>query len=209
VKEVLLIMTLLSVLNALRCTAQGNTFPRGIYTSIESLKSRTPDGLDTLDVVNMGYGQPFVLESQSKSLKKRFIKKEVLAYVHDGSVFLNGRRLGLQAGYWLAVTQGQYVAFYYKEPRDNAGVVAASVLFGVAGGLVAQAISDNSEQDGKVLYVLSLKTGNARRLWSIYVTARLEENSPELLAEFKMEFHPDSDRTLIDYINRLNDVVNR
>lgn len=87
--------------------------------------------------------------------------------------------------------------------------MAASVLFGVAGGLVANAISENSDNDGKVLYVLSLKTGNAKKLGSIYMTARLEENSPELLSEFKYELHPDSDKTLLDYINRLNALLDK
>lgn len=86
----LLILTLTPMLFALRCQAQGNPLPHGIYTSMESLKNRTPERLDTLTVVNLGHDQPFVLESQSKSVKKGFIRRDMLAYAQDGSVFLNG-----------------------------------------------------------------------------------------------------------------------
>lgn len=107
----LLILTLTPMLFALRCQAQGNPLPHGIYTSMESLKNRTPERLDTLTVVNLGHDQPFVLESQSKSVKKGFIRRDMLAYAQDGSVFLNGKKMGLQAGYCHAVTQGHYMAF--------------------------------------------------------------------------------------------------
>lgn len=115
----------------------------------------------------------------------------------------------LEPAFCLALTKGMYLAFYSSEGKNTGGVVAAGVLGGAIGGAIAAAASQRDGDSRGALYVLSLKTGNAKRLGPIYMTARLEENSPEILSEFKNELHPKSDRTLIEYVNRLNALLDK
>jgi hypothetical protein len=196
------------------CSGQRISFPRGIYFSHESLLDGVPDRTDTLQVIRrsdgdlawMG-GNDYKFDSNNSDLKWRHIHQKVLAYVHNDSIFLNGKKMELEPAFCLGLTKGMYLAFYSVE--KNGGAAAAGVLGGAIGGAIAAAASQSNGDVRGALYVLSLKTGNAKRLGTIYTTARLEENSPELLGEFKKELHPDSHETLIKYINRLNEVLDK
>jgi len=192
------------------------TFPDGVFFSHESLLAGVPDRTDTLKVIRRSDGDiiwaggnPYRLDSDRNDFNWRQIHKQVLAYVQNDSIFLNGTLLGVEALFSLALTKGMYLVFYNAESKNSGSVAAAAVLGGAIGGAIAAAVTHKKGDQGGTLYVLSLRTGNTKRLGPVYTTARLEENSPELLAEFKKEPHPDSDLTLIDYINRLNRVLDK
>jgi hypothetical protein len=196
---------------------QNHKFPSGIYYSHESLRQGTPDRKDTLKVVRRTGkeikwwgGNTYRLESNDEAFNWRNIHNDVLCYVQNDSLYLNGKKMELESAFCLALTKGTYLAFYSVESLDAAEISAAAVLGGAIGAAIATTATknDGNRPDGN-LYVLSLRTGNARRLGPTYLTARLEENSPELLAEFKEEPQPVSDERLIDYINKLNKLMDK
>lgn len=155
-------------------SAQPTAFPRGIYTSYQSLRDGKPDRQDTLRIIPrkeseilwLG-GNDYRLESDKKQFNGKHIYKYALAYVHNDSVFLNGRALNLESAFCLALTKGTYLAFYiYNEPQGTESVAAASVLFGAVGGLIAASAASENREKRRKLFVLSLNTGNAKRIGS-------------------------------------------
>lgn len=59
---------------------------------------------------------------------------------------------------------------------------------------------------GRVLYVLSLRTGNVRYLTQKYIKARLAGN-PHLLAQYNAEKKLKDNMVLVKYMNFLNEAL--
>jgi hypothetical protein len=196
-------------------------FPNGIYLNYESLINRTPDRTDTLKIVqrtkseiNWVGGHNFRMESVKELPGWRFIHKEVMAYVWNDSIFLNAHKLDLDAGFTLALSNGIYLPFVgHEDPQASrtlgssgtSGVIGGA-LGGAIGGLIAGAFS-TSQDKNQPLYILSLKTGNTKRLGPLYLSARLEENCPELVNEFERISDNDANEVLLRYITLLNNCL--
>lgn len=190
--------------------AQDFKFPNGVYLNHEQFKNRTPafnTELKTIirsstDIFLSG-GNTYKFESETDSLDKDYIKKEIYAYVKNDSVFLNCKHHKLQSWYALAITYGNFVTFYSCVSTKK--MILSSAAGGAIGGAVGGAIASS----GGGFYdwhVLSLRTGNARELDKEYMKGRLAEH-PDLLTEFEQEKQKNHIVVLLKYIEKLNAIT--
>ena len=201
------ILFLVFTVFVIRGMTQVQKFPDGVYLTLKQLQNQTPAFCAKLRVIkrtsgdiSMNGGNDYKLESDIDSINKKYIKKVILAYVKDDSIFLNGNYSKLATWYSLCLTKGNFLAFKSYLQSDNAAMYG--VLFGAIGGAIAGAVDAHK----RYLCVLSLRTGNIRQLGKDYLTARLKEN-PDLLEEFNKERTPVSDSTMLTYIERLNKIT--
>ena len=203
IKILLLILTFF----AINSFAQVQKFPDGVYLNLNQLRNQTPAFNIKLRVIKrtsgditMNGGNDYKLESVIDSINKRYIKKNIFAYVKDDSIFLNCIHNKLTSWYSLCLTKGNFLVFKTNVPDDNAAMYG--VMFGAIGGAIAGAV----DAQKRYLYVLSLRTGNARPLGKVYLTARLEENQ-DLLEQYNNEKNQDSETILLKYIDLLNKII--
>ncbi len=189
-KIITLITALLFTVNAYCQT----DFPDGVYLFLEQLRNRTPAFNTNLHVTNNAEIN-YRLESEVDSLDKKFIRRKIFAYVKKDTLFINGFLQDIEMDYAMALTKGNFIAFYGRNTKD-VGTTAA-----VVGGLIGTSIVRLKQY----FYVLSLRTGNVRRLTKEYLLARLEDY-PTLRDQYKKERKnndPD-DALLLKYIELLN-----
>jgi len=204
-KNIILFLTL--TVFAVNSFAQVQKFPDGIYLNLKQLQNQTPAFDVKLRVIrrtsgdiSMNGGNDYKLESDIDSINKRYIKKNIFAYVKDDSIFLNCIHNKLTTWYALCLTKGNFLAFKTNVPDESSAMYG--VMFGAVGGAIAGAVDAHK----RYLYVVSLRTGNARPLGKVYLTARLEENQ-NLLNEYNNEKDQESDPILLKYIDLLNKII--
>jgi hypothetical protein len=171
--------------------------------NLTQLKTQSPAFNTDLHIIKrtsgdiaMSGGNDYKFESDIDSVDRRYIKKNIFAYVKDDSIYLNCINFKLATWYALAITNGNFLAFNASMTNEK----ASDVVF--MGGAIGGAIAASK----RYLYVLSLRTGNVRPLKKEYIIARLKENKV-LLNQFNSEKKKDSEKTLIKYINLLNETV--
>lgn len=178
--------------------AQLDTLPSGIYLSIDDLKARRP-AMDVKlqvtrrsggDIAMMG-GNDYKITDPGDSLARKLLKREAFAYVSNDPLFLNCAQQQLGAWYSMVEIRGEFLVF-------NAAMTADEAMgYGVLGGAIAAG--------KRYWYILSLKTGNSRKLTKDYLIARFKDRGKsDLLAKFNAEPAQDWDFTLLQYVRLLN-----
>jgi hypothetical protein len=207
-KKILVVMLLINC--SVNCFSQEHKFPDGVYLNIEQLKQRTPAFNADLQVIHrtqgdIGFngGNDYELKSDVDSLDKKYIKKTIYAYVKKDSLFINGIQHQIGTWYALCLTHGIFLTFKGAMSDKNMNEVSSS---GVAFGAIGGAIGGASAAKKRFLYVFSLRTGNVRPLKKEYLTERLKDDAT-LSDQFNKEKDPDSDSTLVKYINLLNEKI--
>ncbi|MBK9737485.1 MAG: hypothetical protein IPO92_22045 [Saprospiraceae bacterium] len=190
------IFAILLILFSFTAFSQMNPFPNGVYLSLDQLRNQKPAFDVDLKKTMRSSGDKFLIggndikfESEIDSLDEKYIKKKVFAYVKKDTIYMNG--LPHKMGVWFgqAVTSGNFIVF------SGSG---SSVLFGAIGAGLAATSSD--------FHVLSLRSGNVRKLSKEYVRDRLKDQA-ELLVKFNEEEDQNSAATLLFYINELNKIT--
>ena len=203
------LLTLLLLINHLAISQIKTTFKEGVYTKIENLKSNSPDyqynfivtKKDSTKIKSNG-GNLYELTTDSDTIKKKFIRKELFSYVKNDSVFINGLPLGISTDYCLALTTGTFIVFEGSMTNElqNQKVMPAAIMFGAIGAAVATTKVNKESYN----YILSLNTGNVRYLSSEYVEAVLAKHV-FLLNDYLTEPHKDATHIMIKYIQLLNE----
>lgn len=187
------------------------SIPDGIYLNNDQLISRTPLPLIELrvkrrtdDVVFVSGCNDYKIIADQDTVPNRFANKDILVFKRNDSLFINCGRYALGYGYALGVTKGTYVAFIAARPPKETETqqVVGQALFGMAGHFVATVFT----YDDRLLYVLSTRTGNAKKLTEEYLLARLQEY-PTLREKYCAEPVTTSNEVLIRYINLLNKTI--
>ena len=129
-KIITLIAALLFTVNAYCQT----DFPDGVYLFLEQLRNRTPAFNTNLHVTNNAEIN-YRLESEVDSLDKKFIRRKIFAYVKKDTLFINGFLQDIEMDYAMALTKGNFIAFYGRNSKD-AGATA-----GAMGGLVGYSVA--------------------------------------------------------------------
>jgi hypothetical protein len=185
--------------------AQVNKFPDGVYLTWEQLKNQKPAyNADLRPVERSGVNtltndrNDYYFESDIDSINKKYIKKKIYAYAKNNSVYLNCINYNLGSGYALALTCGGFLAFKASPTDDK--IAGSTFIGGTAAGEKAY--------EKRVLYVLSLRTGNVRLLTKEYLEARLKE-IPEFEKQYNQENEKDkeSQAVLLKYIALLDTKV--
>lgn len=188
--------------------AQMGKFPDGMYLNLEQLKNQNPAYNVDLKVIQKtssykfwNGGNDYYIESNIDSIDKDYIRIQVLAYAKNDSIFINCRNYQLGNEYSHILTTGNFLAFktiLLKNKSTNLGLYL--------GGVGAVIDQDKNKSKDRQIYVLSLRTGNAKPLTKDYLAPLLNENQ-KLLDQFNTEKDQQSDSVLIRYIDLLNQIV--
>lgn len=99
-------------------SANGQTYPKGIYMSFDEIKARTPSLQTDLTVrerpksdIFMYGGSDYVLERRDKTIKKSFLRKDILGYSDGDALYLNCDKLKTGFGYAKVIELGKYLIF--------------------------------------------------------------------------------------------------
>lgn len=194
--------------------AQPDVLPPGIYMNLQELKAKSPAKKAKLQVTlrsggGMAFrgGSDFRISDPSDSLSKKFLNREVFAYVSNDSLFLNCERQELGPWYSLVLIRGEYLVFSTAIAPDGAmgAAVMGGLLGGAVGGAIAGAAAGRADPADRQHFILSLSTGNSRTLTKEYLIARFKDRGKtELLEKFNAE--PDQDWVfiLLRYAELLN-----
>ncbi len=188
-----------------------NKFPNGIYMTLEQLRKRKPTFDADFTVIRrtqgdigMNGGNDYEIKSTIDSINKKFIKKTMVAYVRNDSVFINCIHYGIGTWYALSLSHGPFLTFKgcMSSEQSASEVSPYGMMFGAIGGGLAGA----SAAKKRFPYVLSLRTGNVKSLNKGYLQERLKEK-PNLLNQFNTERDQESEFTLFNYVKLLDRVT--
>lgn len=164
--------------------AQLDMLPPGIYRNLEELKARSPAKKANLQVTlrsggGMAFrgGSDYRISDPSDSLSKKFLDREVFAYVSNDSIFLNCERQELGPWYSLVLIRGEYLVFSTATAPEGAmgAAVMGGLLCGAVGGAIAGAAAGGADPADRQHFILSLSTGNSRTLTKEYLIARFKD----------------------------------
>lgn len=173
------------------------TYPKGVYMSISELKEKKPSANYKLTIIErtkgdikMNGGNDYKVESIEGTLKKKFIKRDIIAISDSINLYINGIHFDFQ--YWYAKVEREsndYLIF--KGGVSNAEAVSA----GIAGGAIGGAVIATKRN----VYVID-KSFTRKELIS---QKRLEEilfDYPELLEKYKREDRRGRDEVILKYL---------
>lgn len=199
------ILILLSLLFVSELNGQGLVFKPGVYLNLKQFQTGNPAFDADFKIekrsggdITLNGGNDYKLISENDSLGKKFIKREVFAYVKNDTILLNGFPNKIQIWYALCLTKGNFLLF--KGAMSNSKATGAAIAGGAIGGAIAA--------QTRRLYVLSLRTGNVRECTEEYLKERIKENMPELLEQYQNEVitqKKDFESVALKYINLLNE----
>lgn len=198
-----LFFTFIFLLQAFLCFSQhSDSIPNGVYLTSEQFKQGKPASNPDLIVskrssgdIFMKGGNDFRVKSKNDSINKKFITKEIFAYVKNDSVFLNcGRFKNHLPGYtYCASGKGRYFPFQAAMTKQE------SFSIGMLGGALASGLSAKS----RYWYILDTETGEAISLNKKNIKKMLKDK-PELLEKFEADREKDSDENLLHFVSLLN-----
>ncbi len=198
----------LGIIGLVACTcAQDDPLPSGIYMDLEELRSRRPSVKVRLQVdrrsdgnVAMSGGNDHKITDPTDSLPKKFLKRDVFAYVSNDSLFLNCERQELGPWYSFVVSRGEFLVFSSPE-AGNSGTTAA-----ILGGAIGGAIAGATYKPSRPYFIMSMRTGTSRTLTKEYLIARFKDRGKtELLEKYNAEPLQDDNFFLLRYANLLNE----
>jgi len=169
--------------------------------SLLEIKQKSPSQLhESLGIferkksdIKLNGGNDFKLLSAGKAVKKRVLKKEILAYSNGRSLFINCFTLGCQHWYAEVESEGKYLVFLGSVTNSEAA--SAAIMGGAIGGAIIAA--------KRYVYLFNPKNSNLIKM--------TEETVPNLLNEHEdlaKRYMQSEDKTdlflLLSIANELN-----
>jgi len=174
-------------------------WPDGIYFSYTSFLNRSPDLKHPLQRKFSSFERKYEhgdsdyrFSTDIRGLSNSAINSSPRIIVHHGNIYVNTWRLRLGNGYARSLTRGHFLVFSVNEQAPFIRFYRLTAGHDINTDPVLESS----------LFVLSLRTGNAKSFTRQYVEARLEE-SPGLLAQFKSE-PAVTDSVLVHHIELFN-----
>lgn len=157
---------------ALCCNAafsQLETYPKGAYASLQEVLEKTPSSDFDVEIerrskgkIKMVAGNDYQLNPIDKSVKKKFLKKELYAYSDGSSLFLNGKKYEIQFWYCkIEAENDDYLVFRAGLPSnfERYGLEASNLPY-MFGGIIA-GISAAKRALIRLPYILDKKKDEA------------------------------------------------
>ncbi|TVZ26908.1 hypothetical protein JM83_1907 [Gillisia sp. Hel_I_86] len=180
-------------------------YPQGSYMSLEELKAKTPSKNFDLTIerrtksdIKMNGGNNYKLISADKSIKRKVLKKEIVAHSTGDSIFINGWPYKLQTWYSKIISDGKYFVFTAGIPM-NKTMQTKEMQSGMAFGAIGGGSAGASLAMKRFLYLLDKETNKIRMIDREVMTELLTEY-PELLDEYNLEREKDEIPTQIEYL---------
>jgi hypothetical protein len=185
-----------------------SSFPKGLYMSLDEVKKRTPSLKCSVIVEEQSEEVKVWMETndykllpEGKCISQHKLKKKVWAYSDGEQLYINCRIVKLQSWYAKILTAGRFLAFY--ENRVSQNIKDAAVLGGLIGAHVA--INSTQKPIDRYLQVIDLKESMRYFVDSVFVKRALAEHL-ELLQKFETEVDKNSHKTLLAYLQMINDI---
>ena len=184
-------------------------YPKGSYLSFEELKAKTPSENFDLTIerrtksdIKMNGGNDYKLISADKSIKRKVLKREIVAYSTGDSLFINGLPYKLQTWYSKIISDGKYFVFTAGIPMDKT-MHTKEMKLGMAFGAIGGGIAGASLAMKRFLYILEKETNKIIMIDTEVMTELLTEY-PELLDKYNLEGEKIEIPTQIEYLKILN-----
>ena len=205
-------LTSLVFLISFYCSAQ-NSFPDGVYLSVEQLQNRTPAYNIKLDI---SYRNDEYQVAGIDSFNKNYFQNEVVAVAKNDSLYLNPGELNshLHGDFSLAILKGTYIVFTAKMRQvevnkySRNGFIINNIV-GYRTGPISNYIAIGWLSKSKpYAYILSLKTGNTKLLTTDYFEQRLSEH-PDLQEQYENETIKQKADLYYKYFGLLNEKLEK
>ena len=207
-KKIKLIISLLFTTFASSFGQQQN-YPKGAYMSFDEIVNKAPSQQYDFDVerrtdgdIKMVGGNDYKINSADKSIKKKFIKKEMWAYSNGDTLYINCFQYKVQPWYASVISDGKYLVIrggLSQLSDEQKKQMAMASYFGAIGGALAGAKMAMM----RFLYIIDKSTNEIST-----VTPELLENLladyEEQLAQYSNEEAKDSEETMLRYLKLLN-----
>lgn len=205
-RKIILILAVLLI--SFSVTSQ-EFYPKGSYLSFEELKAKTPSENFDLTIerrtksdIKMNGGNDYKLISADKSIKRKVLKREIVAYSTGDSLFINGLPYKLQTWYSKIISDGKYFVFTAGIPMDKT-MHTKEMKLGMAFGAIGGGIAGASLAMKRFLYILEKETNKVIMIDTEVMTELLTEY-PELLDKYNLEGEKIEIPTQIEYLKILN-----
>jgi hypothetical protein len=205
-RKIILILAVLLI--SFSVTSQ-EFYPKGSYLSFEELKAKTPSENFDLTIerrtksdIKMNGGNDYKLISADKSIKRKVLKREIVAYSTGDSLFINGLPYKLQTWYSKIISDGKYFVFTAGIPMDKT-MHTKEMKLGMAFGAIGGGIAGASLAMKRFLYILEKETNKIIMIDTEVMTELLTEY-PELLDKYNLEGEKIEIPTQIEYLKILN-----
>ncbi len=132
------------------------------------------------------------------------MRKEVFALEFNDTLWISGARQKIGGAFYPVITDGNYKVFKacIEDSKAMSIILPSAIGFGLIGGVIAGVIITPQ----RYLYVLSMRTGNVKRLNRYYIEQRLKDlNYSEILSQFEAEKDKKSNKILLHYSALIND----
>lgn len=188
---------------------QKTSYPPGAYLNLEELQKKHPSmplkcviSRRTKTSIIMNGGNDYKVTDLMDTIPTRTLSRKIYAIASGDSLYLNGFAQGLQFDYMKVMVEGKYFVFrggipfvLKKELGTRPSGAALFALGGAFGGASGALV--------RYLYILDATTGTLKYLNDEYLRTLLE-NAPTLKSGFAQEPMPQSEVTLIKYVQLLN-----
>ncbi len=189
-----------------RYFGQSTNFPKGAYLSFDDLNKRVPSVKTNFHVtkrtksdIYMQRGNDYIIHQNKDSISPKDISKRYLAISTGDSLFVNGKKVGLEQFYCFAIKQGKYIMILGSFPKD------------ITSPLLTQAHADSIKFGDQSM---GGSGGNKRRFYYIINKDKIRALDKDIMIEYTKEFPQiQSDflkeakfdgPTLLKYIDMLN-----
>jgi len=208
----LILFIIIVVFTSSYAMSQG-LYPKGCYMSFEEIIAKTPSKHYNLKMerrtnsdIKINGGNDYKLISQHHSIKKKILKKEIIAYSTGDTLFINCFPYKLQTWYSKIIGDGKYFVFIAGVPMDKvmqSKEMKRGMALGAIGGAIGGAFAGASIAMKRYLYVLDKKTNKVTMI-DQKVIAHMLTGYPDLLEKFNSDSQKAKYSTQIEYLKLLN-----
>jgi len=184
-------------------------FPKGCYMNWEEIISKSPVNSKNLIIEKRTTSDKFMvgrndykLISPDKSVSKKIIKSELLAYSDGDTLYLNCAKYKLQSWFTKIICDGKYFVFWAGMPNDKSLInneTALSYLFGAVGGISAAVSNANT----RILYAVDSENDKLFIVNDDLIRDLLKEY-PKILGQFNKWAAKSDFYSQIYYLNYIN-----
>ncbi|MCG6190478.1 DUF6563 family protein [Maribellus maritimus] len=188
---------------------QQQNYPKGAYMSFDEIVNKTPSQQYDFDVerrtngdIKMVGGNDYKISSADKSIKKKFIKKEMWAYSNGDTLYINCFQYKIQPWYASVISDGKYLvvrAGLSQLSDEQKEQMAMASYFGAIGGAIAGAKMAMM----RFLYIIDKSTNEISTV-TPELLEKLLADDKEQLAQYNNEEAKDSEETMLKYLKLLN-----
>jgi len=210
-KTTLLAFLLILFINSF---SQSEKYPKGAYMTLEEILLKNPSENRTLEIekrttgdIRFSGGNDYKLISPDKSIKKKILKRKVLAYSDGDTLYLNCLPYRAFAWFTKVESDGKYfvvkAALSQNTETQKMQLNPSSGMYGQFGAL-GGAIGGAKLAELRFLYALDKETNEFIYIFEESLKEILKENI-NLLRKYEKEKEPNEFPVLLKYITLHNE----